>query len=200
MNRQEKKREKTIFTLKTIFMNLILEGMTLENITIREITQRGDYNRGTFYLYFQDKYELAEALVKDAIEIYSQAVTSPYKLGEVVLLEGFVPSDLLIFESIEKNKKIYLALDRLQIIPNIYERMEEACLNLFTTKIQLVQEETITSVDYRIFLHYQVAAMIGLIKYWIRNDFKESASYLSKQFTSFYTNKVKTMNIIQSEQ
>lgn len=200
MNRQEKKREKTILTLKTIFMDLILEGVSIEDITIREITRRADYNRGTFYIYFQDKYELAELLVKDAVQIYTNAVISPYKIGEVVLLEGVVPSDLLIFESLEESKKLFLTLDRLKISPNIYERMEEACLYLFTNKILLEQGEVINTVDYRILLHYQIAAMIGLIKYWIRNDFKESASYMSEQFTSIYTYRVKTMSIIQKEQ
>ena len=199
MNRQEKKRENTILTLKTIFMDLILDGVSLEDITILEITQRADYNRGTFYLYFQDKYELVESLFHEALQIYSYAVTSPYQRGEVVLLEGDVPSDRLIFESIEKNKKLFLALDRLQISPNIYERMEEVCLGLFSTEIQLEQEEIITPIDYDIFLHYQVAAMMGLIKYWTRNNFKQSASYMSKQLVSFYTYRVNAMNFMQEE-
>lgn len=197
MNRQEKKRLKTISTIKTIFMELLLEGVSFEEITVKEITKRADFNRSTFYLYFQDKQELADSLFSEALQIYTYAVMSPYEEGQIVVLEGDVPSDRLIFDCIEENKKLFGALDCLQITPSIYERMEQTCLDIFSTKIQLVQEKTTPSINYYIFLHYQVSAMVGLIKYWIRNNFEETALYMTEQFTSFYTYRVKTMNINQ---
>lgn len=197
MNRQEKKRLNTISTIKVIFMDLLMEGVPFEEITVKEITERADFNRSTFYLYFQDKYELAESLFNEALQIYTYAVMSPYEEGQIVLLKGDVPSDRLIFDCIEENKKLFSALDCLQINPNIYERMEQTCLDIFSTNIQLVQEKTNPSINYNIFLHYQVSAMVGLIKYWIRNNFEETALYMMEQFTSFYASRVKTMNILQ---
>lgn len=195
MNRQEKKRLKTIATIKTIFMELLLEGVAFEEITVKEITERADFNRSTFYLYFQDKYELAESLFNESLQAYTHAVMSPYEEGQIVVIDGEVPSDQLIFDCIEDNKQLFSALDRLQISPTIYERMEQTCLAIFSTNIQLVQEKKDPSINYDLFLHYQVAAMIGLIKYWIRNNFEESATYMSEQFRSFYTYKIKAMNI-----
>lgn len=197
MNRQEKKRLKTIATMKTIFMELLLEGVSFEEITVKEITERADFNRSTFYLYFQDKYELAESLFSEAIESYTHAVMSPYEEGQIVGLDGDVPSDQLIFNCIEEHKQLFSALDRLQIRPTIYERMEQTCLALFSTNIHLVQEKNDPSINYNLFLHYQIAAMIGLIKYWIRNNFEESATYMSEQFRGFYTYRIKAMNINQ---
>ncbi len=196
MNRQEKKRLNTISTIKTIFMDLLLEGVVFEEITVKEITERADFNRSTFYLYFQDKHELAESLFNEALQLYTYAVMSPYEEGQIVGLDGDVPSDRLIFACIEENKKLFGALDRLQINPGIYERMEATCLNIFTTKIKLVQEE-LADMNYEIFLHYQIAAMIGLIKYWVRNDFKETSLYMANQFKGFYTYRLKKMNVIQ---
>lgn len=197
MNRQEKKRRKTVATLKTVFMELLLEGVVFEDITVKEITERADFNRSTFYLYFQDKYELAESLFNEALQAYTHAVMSPYEEGQIVGLDGDVPSDRLIFDCIVENKQLFSALDRLQLTPTIYERMEETCLALFSTNIQLVQEKADPSIDYNLFLHYQVAAMIGLIKYWIRNNFEETAPYMTEQFRNFYSSRVKTMNITQ---
>ena len=52
----------------------ILSHKPLERIGIREITDAAGYNRSTFYLYFTDIYDLADAVKRERLTELSEAV------------------------------------------------------------------------------------------------------------------------------
>ncbi|MEK5040408.1 TetR/AcrR family transcriptional regulator [Sporosarcina sp. FSL K6-3457] len=194
-NRQIRKKQLTIESLKNAFINLILENNSVELITIGEITNRADFNRGTFYIHYKDKIDLLEALYQDAIEGLHQALMLPYKGIDKVILNGVVPSTTLIFEHIEKNKKLFKALDLIRKNPDLYNRLEQMFWNLFTTEIQFEREsESEFETEYEIFLSYQIHATLGVLKFWIKKDFNYSSKFMSEQLTSFYSEKVIAMH------
>ncbi|QGS68759.1 TetR family transcriptional regulator [Oceanobacillus sp. 143] len=73
-NRQMRKKQLTKKLLKNAFIDLILENNDVHSITISEITDRADFNRGTFYIHYQDKIDLLEELYQDAIEGIHQSI------------------------------------------------------------------------------------------------------------------------------
>ncbi|MGL5149042.1 MAG: TetR/AcrR family transcriptional regulator [Clostridium sp.] len=60
-----KKSEKTKQILKETFINLVKEK-GIAGVTVTDIVTKLDFNRGTFYLHYQDKYELLEE-IEDSI-------------------------------------------------------------------------------------------------------------------------------------
>ena len=65
------------FTKKAImetFMEL-LEEKPLDKITVKDVVERCDINRGTFYYYYTDIFELAE----DIFETELQQITSQHR-------------------------------------------------------------------------------------------------------------------------
>lgn len=193
-NRQMRKKQLTKKLLKNAFIDLILENNDVHAITISEITDRADFNRGTFYIHYQDKINLLEELYQDAIEGIDQAIKKPYRNKSKVFLNEVIPSNKLIFEYIEKHKMLFKALDLIEDNPDIYKRLELFLWNLFTKEIYIERETDIQETMYDIFLSFQVSATVGVIKYWIKNDFIFSTNVMSEQLTSFYSDKVIAMN------
>ena len=70
INRQMKKKQLTEQLLKSAFVDLILENDGADAITVSEISDRADFNRGTFYIHYQNKSDLLEALYEDALDDY----------------------------------------------------------------------------------------------------------------------------------
>jgi AcrR family transcriptional regulator len=193
-NRQMRKKQVTKKLLKSAFIDLILENNDVHSITISEITDRADFNRGTFYIHYQDKIDLLEELYQDAIEGIHQCIKNPYRNMNKVLLNGVIPSNKLIFEHIEKHKKLFKALDLIEDNPDIYKRLELFLWNLFSKEIYIERETNAQETNYELFLSFQVHATVGVIKYWIKKDFILSTSVMSEQLTSFYSDKVIAMN------
>ena len=72
-----------------------------------------------FYIHYQDKINLLEELYQDAIEGIHQSIKKPYRNKGKVFLNGVIPSNKLIFEYIEKHKKLFKALDLIEDNPDI---------------------------------------------------------------------------------
>ncbi|MFF2479380.1 TetR/AcrR family transcriptional regulator [Paenibacillus sp. NPDC058071] len=185
-SRRQKSQHQTITLLKQALIDLILENGTIDNITVSEIAGKADLNRGTFYTHFKDKNELLEALFIDAIVGNKQALTEPYKQVRRVALDGVVPSTKLIFDHIEKNKKLFKALDLINEMPNLYERLESMYRQLFTEDIYIERANGNSDTDYEMMVSYESNSTLGVIKYWVRGNFKYSADYMCEQLTTFY--------------
>ena len=192
--RQMRKKQLTKELLKNTFIELILENNDVHSITISEITDRADFNRGTFYIHYQDKIDLLEELYQDAIKGIHQSIKKPYRNKGKVFLNGVIPSNELIFEHIEKHKRLFKALDLIEDNPDIYKRLELFLWNLFSKEIYIERETDAQETKYDLFLSFQVHATVGVIKYWIKKDFIYSTSVMSEQLTSFYSDKVIAMN------
>ena len=61
MNKQPQLTEQTKQNLRTAFWKLY-EEKSIEKITVKEVTALAGYNRATFYLYYQDIYDLQKQI------------------------------------------------------------------------------------------------------------------------------------------
>ncbi|MFC5711946.1 TetR/AcrR family transcriptional regulator [Thalassorhabdus alkalitolerans] len=59
LNSNDRRVAQTRTLIRNTFAELIVEK-GLDRVTIKDLTERADINRGTFYLHFQDKYDLLE--------------------------------------------------------------------------------------------------------------------------------------------
>lgn len=57
----DRRVRKTQSAIKKAFIQL-LKQKDLDHITIHDITEAADINRGTFYLHYEDKYDLLEKM------------------------------------------------------------------------------------------------------------------------------------------
>ena len=70
MGKRRTQTEQTRENLKTAFWELYRQK-PLEQITVREVTDLAGYNRGTFYVYFKDVYDVLEQTEREIMQVFS---------------------------------------------------------------------------------------------------------------------------------
>lgn len=165
------KNRKTKELIQKSFMQ-ILENKPFDSITIGEITKKACINRGTFYLHYQDKFDLLE-------QIEEQLFTD---LGNHIdeLHSSYSPADTFekdqehlataLFSFIEKQSPILKLLLSNRGKAGFHIRFRDA----FSEKVRVNLEKnerfkTDLNVPLEYFLSFITSAFLGLIEQWIQN-------------------------------
>ncbi|MHB1315410.1 MAG: TetR/AcrR family transcriptional regulator [Christensenellales bacterium] len=101
----DRRVRKTKALIRQTLTQLLLEK-DLKDITVSELTVRADINRGTFYLHYQDIYDLFEQLEKDILNNFTEIITKYRKRS----LSPFLPVLLETFRYIRSNSDIFIAI------------------------------------------------------------------------------------------
>ena len=64
--RIDRRRRQTLSVIREAFFALLAEVGSAK-MTVADICRRADINRGTFYLYYDDKFALLDALIDEAL-------------------------------------------------------------------------------------------------------------------------------------
>jgi AcrR family transcriptional regulator len=136
----------------------------IEKISVKDITTKAGYNRSTFYEYFKDVYEVLEqiedSIIPNLDEIPPISIQSKM---HGMPMESFI-------QLFQKNKKYYAILLGDQGDPRFASKLKNSLkpliLEEFTNKHHISQVE----LDY--VLEYTLAAMIGIMSYWFRQEDK----------------------------
>ncbi|WJH35797.1 TetR/AcrR family transcriptional regulator [Paenibacillus sp. CC-CFT747] len=72
--------KRTLSVIKDALLSLIDEK-GFDQTSVRDITGRAQINRATFYLHYQDKYDLLEKLVDERLQEFREAVQLPPSFG-----------------------------------------------------------------------------------------------------------------------
>ena len=128
----QKRKTSTKEDIKEALIQLLSEEK-FENISISKLCKRAGIYRGTFYLHYQDKYQMVDSLKS---EIISQL--SSYSMFEV---ENEYPKKLMIakFHILRANERLINALTR-----SHYIDFREAIREYITTIILSDKQEIAT--------------------------------------------------------
>ena len=165
------KNRKTKQLIQRSFIQ-ILENKSFDTITIGDITKTAQINRGTFYLHYEDKYDLLEHVEQqlfrdlgDHIDklqsLYSPAIT--FEKGQEQLASA-------LFNSIKLHAPLLNIFLSNHGRAGFHFRFRDA----FSEKVRLNLEKnekihaTLKApMDY--FLSFITSAFLGLIEQWIQN-------------------------------
>ncbi|KAB3535263.1 TetR/AcrR family transcriptional regulator [Alkaliphilus pronyensis] len=154
----------------------------IENITVKEITQKAGYNRGTFYEYFTDIYDVLEQLEASLIpslDELPQFTIQNQTMG--------MPLDMLM-KLYEKNSKYYSVLLGDNGDPGFASKLKTSIKPIL--KQELIQYNDLDPIEFDFILEYILSAMIGIMSYWFRNDKKLPAEDLIRLIQDIMTNGV----------
>lgn len=160
---------KTKAEIKKAYFELLSEKH-YESITVRDITERANINRGTFYLHFEDKYQVLEYYEE---EIFAEVRSIFEKVLEKMDLQEMTNAEispiLNMFKLFQK-EHYYI---NLILGPNGDPLFKEKIRLVFVGNIDLYLE-MYTDVgqfkypkDY--ILTYLSNAHVGIMIYWLEN-------------------------------
>ena len=176
------KNKKTKKLIQQSFVK-ILEKKPFESITIGEITKTAKINRGTFYLHFQDKFDLLDQMEQQLISDLGahldklQSSYSPHHTFEKQ--QENLASTLFCFIGMYSPVlKIFLS-DHGRAGFHIRFRdafSDKVRINL--EKIEGFGDKLNVPIEY--FLSFITSAFLGLIEQWVQNDLDKTPSEMTK--------------------
>lgn len=160
------------YTKKVIKEALIqlLQEKELNKITVSELCEKSDINRATFYRYYMDIYDLLEKLEQELIDELKGIIPnySNYSIREVIkeFLNVFLENKKLVKIIFGNRQNIYYLND---FFNYIYEKFKD---KWFENIDMNEDDKSLAAV-------YAFNGTLGVINYWIQNDFEEEVDLIS---------------------
>ena len=134
----------------------------IEQITVKEITEKAGYNRGTFYEYFSDVYDVLEqierALIPDMNDL--PPISNPTSENGVLQLDLFM-------KLYEKNNVYYAILLGENGDPAFASRLKQAVKPMIGETFLL---HNVAPLEVNYISEFILSAMIGIMGYWFREN------------------------------
>ncbi|MBR3617749.1 MAG: TetR/AcrR family transcriptional regulator [Acholeplasmatales bacterium] len=175
MDKNESKYYNSSIKMNNALINL-LDKKDFEDITVKEICQTASVNRSTFYLHYDNTYDLLketlENLYKDFFSRYDSNLSmdriNTKSSDDLFLITPQYLKPYLSF--VQDNKKIFkLMYFKNEVFNgrNMYEDWLNKIFKPILSKFNVKNEE---EQSYIMLFHLQ--GLIGLIMEWVKNDCK----------------------------
>lgn len=179
MAEEMKKEDRRVRRTKKILtqaLTELLQQKQVNEITVRELTDLADMNRGTFYLYYKDIYDMLEKIQDEMFEKLNAIFA--VREGEEVT-EQTKPILLDLFRFIEENQEMCRVLlspnGDMNFLHRLNEVLREKCLHLYVDSQPVSNEE---DFDYR--YTFVVYGCAGIIRAWVGRNCPEKPEQMAE--------------------
>lgn len=107
----DRRQRKTRTAILDACVSLIQEK-DFQKITVHDIVKEADINRGTFYLHFEDKYDMMNSFENEMIEKIEKVIVNnlPKEPSNQLFLESRYDTIVQILKCYEQNKELLMFL------------------------------------------------------------------------------------------
>lgn len=187
MSMYAEKNRKTKQLIQTSFIH-ILEEKSFDSITVGDITKTAQINRGTFYLHYQDKFDLLDRIEQQLFEDLGNHIdelqsryssTHTFEKGQEQLAAT-------LFSSIKMHAPLLKIFLSNHGRTGFHLRFRDA----FSEKVRvnLDKNESFHASNLKVpmdyFLSFITSAFLGLIEQWVQNDLDKTP----QEMTELYIN------------
>ena len=174
--KKEDRRVRRTKKLLTKALTQLLQEKQINEITVKELTDLADMNRGTFYLYYKDIFDMLEKIEDGLFEALDEIV-SLHEHDDVS--QQTKPILLDLFHFIEENQEMCRVLlsshGDMNFLHKLNEVVREKCLKAWP---DIRKEKGEADFDY----HYSfvVFGCAGIIRAWVNRNCPESAEKMAE--------------------
>ena len=174
--KKEDRRVRRTKKLLTQALTQLLQEKQINEITVKELTDLADMNRGTFYLYYKDMFDMLEK-IEDGLFEALDAIISLHEHDDVS--QQTKPILLDLFRFIEDNQEMCRVLlsphGDMNFLHRLNEVVREKCLKAWP---DIRKEKGEADFDY----HYSfvVFGCAGIIRAWVNRNCPESAEIMAE--------------------
>ena len=174
--KKEDRRVRRTKKLLTQALTQLLQEKQINEITVKELTDLADMNRGTFYLYYKDMFDMLEK-IEDGMFEALDAIVSLHEHDDVS--QQTKPILLDLFDFIEENQEMCRVLlsphGDMNFLHRLNEVVREKCLKAWP---EIRKEKGEADFDY----HYSfvVFGCAGIIRAWVNRNCSESAEKMAE--------------------
>lgn len=155
----------------------LIDEKGFNNISITDITARADINRGTFYLHYNDKYDLLEKVENEVIQEIQKHTENLECINFLSLdcINEPIPFIIKLFEYFKENTSLMKAILGPKGDPLFHRKLKRFIeINLFEKKkIQVFKKENML-IPEEYFIAYLLSAHLGVVLQWLESDMEKS--------------------------
>ena len=194
MRKRPEKTEQTKADLKEAFWRLYAEK-PIEKITVGEVCELAGYNRGTFYLHFQDLYDMLHGIedtllagMTDCVEACMKRLESDS--GKVSLIAAC--ADVVLFY--ERNKPYIVVLFGERGDPAFIYQLKDNLKPLWRRYVVNADSKR-TEQELDLLLEYTLSGTLFMISRWLKDPNGASAKQLAHLVYDFAIKDVRKRSV-----
>ncbi len=175
------KMDRRVRRTKTLLLQGLIQLMgekDIKDISVKELSDLADINRGTFYLHYNDVYDLLSKVEEELFQEFNEILERDLAAGGSQVIPKPVLLDLFVF--LDNNR----ALAQVLIGPHGDMAFVNRLKELVKEKLRMMMDSAEHSPEYfDYFYSFMVSGCIGVIECWLNQQSpvspEEIASYCS---------------------
>ena len=168
--KKEDRRVRRTKKLLTEALTELLQKKQVNEITVKELTDLADMNRGTFYMYYRDIFDMLEK-IEDELFQKLDVIAQTHEHGDPT--QQVKPILLDLFRFIEENQEMCRVLlspnGDMNFLHRLYEAIRERSLEIWKDQMGSLGEE---EFDYR--YSFVIFGCAGMIRAWVNRNCQET--------------------------
>lgn len=183
--KEDRRIKKSKKSIKKSFIDLIHEK-GFGAISVHDIAERADINRGTFYLHYQDKFDLFEKYVDELLNELIKTIEISNEEKEKVK-DGIRDCEPYVqfFKHFQEHSYFYEAMFSYKGDTYFYIRFIDVFKRHFCQEFkELKVNEEQLKVDKDFLIHSMIYAHFGSINYWLANGMSDSPETMGAQLNT----------------
>ena len=168
--KKEDRRVRRTKKLLTQALTELLQKKQVNEITVKELTDLADMNRGTFYMYYKDIFDMLEK-IEDELFQKLDVIAKSHEHGDPT--QQVKPILLDLFRFIEENQEMCRVLlspnGDMNFLHRLYEAIRERSLEIWKDQMGSLGEK---EFDYR--YSFVIFGCAGMIRAWVNRSCQET--------------------------
>ena len=168
--KKEDRRVRRTKKLLTQALTELLQKKQVNEITVKELTDLADMNRGTFYMYYRDIFDMIEK-IEDELFQKLDVIAQTHEHGDPT--QQVKPILLDLFRFIEENQEMFRVLlspnGDMNFLHRLYEAIRERSLEIWKDQMSSLGEK---EFDYR--YSFVIFGCAGMIRAWVNRSCQET--------------------------
>ena len=170
----EKKEDRRVRRTKKLLTQGLIQLMQekqIKDITVRELADLVDVNRGTFYLYYRDIFDMLEQIETEIFERFNQII-SAHQEGRILSQTQPMFSDLFHFiaENEEMCRTLLSTNGDIKFLQRLSDVVEERIRADWLT-----HPDGLTEAEFEYRYAFGVLGCVGLVRALLQNHCAEAA-------------------------
>ncbi|WP_270181239.1 TetR/AcrR family transcriptional regulator [Alkalihalobacillus sp. CinArs1] len=154
----------------------LMEEKGFEALTVSSLTERADINRGTFYIHYQDKYDLLDKCEDEILKEFERIVREGFPTQQndyrKLVQTDPLPHILKLVEYLSDNSAFLKTILGPKGDPSFQEKLKDLMKKNLTVLIEQRLSDSPIPTDYLI--AYVSSANLGVIQHWLKSGMNES--------------------------
>lgn len=150
------------------------------SITVKDIVQNAGYNRSTFYLYFEDKFDLLHQLEQKVTNDLLYTSISNYPLERLVNVDQMNERSFDLLQYIYDHREYFLLITVDDTLPHIHVQISNTLTTIMTNYFDFNFRDK--SIPPLVQITYMANGTAGLIHNWIERNFDKTPAELTIEF------------------